>query len=101
MLKIVKNGVLREWGFKFCLRFRRHFFRRPKSCDRRVLKKKNVFDFGLKSVIEKCVGCFLVYLFLKVLFFKKRYYGNRGLNFSVKLVRRLAAIRTAIYSTRS
>ena len=25
-LKIVKKGVLREWGFYFCLRFRRHFF---------------------------------------------------------------------------
>ena len=33
-------------------------------------KKKIIF--GLKAVIEKCVGCFLAYLFLRV-FVSKRY----------------------------
>ena len=26
--------------------------------------KKRFLNFGLKGIIEKCVGCFLVYLFL-------------------------------------
>ena len=33
------------------------------------ISKKYFFNFGLKGAVEKCVGCFLVYLFLKVLFF--------------------------------
>ena len=66
-LKTVKNGLLQEWGFKFCLRFRR-----LKSCDRRVFKKKNLFNFGFKGVMEKCVGCFLVYLFLRVFIFDQK-----------------------------
>ena len=38
------------------------FFRHTKLSDRWVFKKK-IFNFGLKVVVEKCVGCFLVYLF--------------------------------------
>ena len=32
-------------------------------------KKNNNNNFGLKGVIEKCMGCFLVYLSLKVFCF--------------------------------
>ena len=32
------------------------------------ISKKFIFNLGLKSVIEKCAGCFLVYLFLGVFF---------------------------------
>ena len=56
------------------------------------ISKKYFLNFGLKGAVEKCVGYFLVYLFLKVLFFKKRYYGIENLNFCVKLIRRFAAI---------
>ena len=38
------------------------------------------FNFGLKGVIEKHVGYFLVYLFLGVLFFLKGIAGIRVLN---------------------
>ena len=47
-------------------------------------------NFGLKGVIEKCVGCFLVYLFWGFYLFCRRYYGKRGLNFCVKLIRWVA-----------
>ena len=41
LFKAKKNGtkkVLREWRFKFSLRFRRHFFSHTKFCKLRVLK---------------------------------------------------------------
>ena len=62
-LKIVKNGYCGNDGFIFAwvlgviflcvlnfkiLRFPKNYF----------------FNLGIKCVIEKCVGCFLVYLFL-------------------------------------
>ena len=93
-LKIIKNGVLRKWWFYFCLRFRRNFFRHTKLRDWWVFKKNNNNNFGLKGVIEKCMGCFLVYVSLKVLLFLKRYYWNVGLNFCVKFICRIAAIHT-------
>ena len=31
----------------------------------RKFSKKSFFNLGLKDVIEKCAGCFLVYLFLR------------------------------------
>ena len=37
--------------------------------------KKNFLNFGLKEVMEKCVGCFLVYLFFGGVLFK-----NEGLH---------------------
>ena len=66
----VKNsyrGVLWEWWFYFCLGFRRHCFRHTNF---KILKFRFSFflNLGLKGVIEKCVGCFLVYLFLGVFF---------------------------------
>ena len=73
LFKVKKNGtkkVLREWRFKFSLRFRRHFFSHTKFCKLRVLKTF-FFNIGLKGVIEKCVGCFLLYLFLRGFFDKK------------------------------
>ena len=93
-VKIIKNGVLRKWWFYFCLRFRRNFFRHTKLRDWWVFKKNNNNNFGLKGVIEKCMGCFLVYVSLKVLLFLKRYYWNVGLNFCVKFICRIAAIHT-------
>ena len=68
-LKIVKNGVLWEWGFYFCLRFKRQFFGHTKLGDWWVFLKK--INFGLKGVMEKFVGCFLVYLFLGLFLIKK------------------------------
>ena len=76
-VKIVKNGVLREWRLYVCLRFRRHFFRRTKLGDWWVFKK----NLGLKGVMEKCVGCFLVYLFLRVLFCFKKVLRDRKFKF--------------------
>ena len=91
-LKIVKNRILREWWIYFCLRFRRHFFRRTKLGDWWDFQKIVFYlNFGLKGVIEKCVGCFVVYLFWGFYFLIKRYNGSGGLNFCVKLIRRLAA----------
>ena len=55
-LKIDKNWVLWKQWFYFCLRFRRHVFRQSKFYF--------FLNFDLKCVIEKCVSCFLVYLFL-------------------------------------
>ena len=45
-----------------CLNFDVTFFRHSKLDDWRVLKYFFLI-FGLKGVIEICVGCFLVYLF--------------------------------------
>ena len=63
-LKTVKNGVLQEWGFKFCLRFRRHFL----GVSNLVIggfSKKKLFNFGFKGVMEK-------YLFLRVFIFDQK-----------------------------
>ena len=45
--------------------------------------KKVFFNFGLKAVIEKCVGCFLVYLFLRILFFDQKVLRDRKFFFCV------------------
>ena len=66
-LKIVHNGVLWEWGFYFCLGFRCQFFGHTKLGDSWVFNF--FFHFGFKGVMEKCVGCFLVYLFFFYFFF--------------------------------
>ena len=61
MFKVCKktNIALNIWH---CLRFRRHFFLSiPNYMVSGFLRK----IFGLEGVIEKCVGCFLVYLFFK------------------------------------
>ena len=69
MFIIVKNEELWKWWFYFCLRFRCHFFRHTDcAIDEFFLKK--FFNFDLKGVIEKCVGCFLSYLFLRGFFIK-------------------------------
>ena len=54
------------------------------------------FNSGLKGIIEKCMGWFLLYLFLRVLFFLKRYCGNGSLNFCVKLICWVAAKHTTV-----
>ena len=95
-LKLVKTGVLREWGFKFYLRFRRHFFRHTKLGDWWVLEKIFCFYFGLKGVRDKCVGCFLTYLFFWVergVFFIKVLRDER-FHFCAKSNRWVAAIHT-------
>ena len=46
-----------------------------------------IVNFEHKRIIEKCVSCFLAYLFYGSLFFekkKKMYYGLRDLNFCMK-----------------
>ena len=92
-LKIVKNGELREWGFKLCLRHRRHFFRRTKLGDWRVFKK--IFlKFWSSRCHRKMCGLFPCIPILKVLFFIKWYYGIGCLSFCVKLIHWLAAKHT-------
>ena len=57
--------------------------------------KKNIFNFGLKGVIEKCVGCCLVHLYIYFfIIIIKRYYGIEGLIFCGKRILRNAAIHT-------
>ena len=70
-LKIVKNGVLWEWGFYFCFRFKRQFFGHTKLGDWRDVLFFVLINFGLKDVMEKCVDCFLVYLFWGLFLIKK------------------------------
>ena len=74
---MVKNGYYGNDGFIFCLRFRRHFLGIPNWVIDELFKKK----FGLKGVIEKCVDCFLVYLFLRALFFYKKVLRDRKFKF--------------------
>ena len=49
-------------GFYFCLRFRRHFFRPTKFENFKISKNRKIEIIG---IIEKCVGCILVYPFLE------------------------------------
>ena len=61
-----KNGVLifaSDLGVAF-------FMRTQLGIDR-FLEKNFFLTFDLKGVIEKYVGCFIVYLFLRGLFIKK------------------------------
>ena len=44
-LKNSLKWVLREWGFTFCLRFRRHFFRHTDFLRFKILKKIFFFKF--------------------------------------------------------
>ena len=43
--------------------------------------KKKFLNFVLKGDVEKCVGCFLAYLVLKVLFKKKKVLRDRKFKF--------------------
>ena len=52
-----------EMGFYFCLRFRCQFFRHTKFDDWWIFKNVLFLILGLNGVMEKCVGCFLVYIF--------------------------------------
>ena len=51
-----------EIRFYFCLRFRCQFGH-TKLGDWRGFFLKKGFSFGFKGVVEKCAGCFLIYLF--------------------------------------
>ena len=64
----------------------------------------NIFflNLGLTGVMEKCVGCFLVYLLFFLGggdFFIKRYYRVGDLIFCVKLIRQNAAIHATAYAS--
>ena len=59
---MVKKGIT-EMEIMFSLRFRCHFFRHIKLCDFAGFEKKIFFELGIKGLMEKCVSCFLVYLF--------------------------------------
>ena len=48
------------------MRFRRHFFSHTEFLRFKISKKK--FKIQILGIIEKCIGCFLVYLFLGVFF---------------------------------
>ena len=54
---------MRKKGFIFCLRFKRHFFRHT-DLWRFKISKKNFLKIWILDIIEKCIGCFLVYPFL-------------------------------------
>ena len=64
-LKIVKNGYCGNDGFIFAWDLGVIFSGIPNLVIGQFLKFF-FFNFGLKGVVEKCVGCFLVYLFLRV-----------------------------------
>ena len=63
-LKIVKNGFCGNDGFIFAWDLGVIFLGIPIFKIFRFLELFFFFNLGLKDVIEKCVGCFLVYLFL-------------------------------------
>ena len=69
---------MREWWFYFYLGFRRHFLGVPNWVIGGFL---NIFflNLGFTGVMEKCVGCFLVYLFFwgGWFFYKKVLRGGR------------------------
>ena len=58
-LKIVKNGYCGNEGINFAWDLGAIFLGIPDWVIGWFLKK----NFGLEGVMEKCVGCFLVYLF--------------------------------------
>ena len=58
------------------------------------LKKK--FFFGLKGATKKSVGYFLVYLFLRVLFFYKKVLQDRKFKFLCETICWFAAIHTTL-----
>ena len=57
--------VLQEWWFEFSLGFKEIFLDVPNLWFAGL--KKIIWNLGLKGVMEKYVGCFLVYSFLGVL----------------------------------
>ena len=57
------------------------FFRRTKLDDWWGFLKKEFLILNLKGVMEKWVGCFLVYLFLRGLFFYKKVLRGGRFNF--------------------
>ena len=50
---------------------RRHFLFLVYRVLRFNISKKNFFNLGFEGVRQKCMGCFLVYLFLGVFFLLK------------------------------
>ena len=58
-------------GFYFLLDIQTSFFFGIPNFKISGFRKKKFFKFGFQGFIEKCVGCFLVYLFLKGSFFIK------------------------------
>ena len=89
--KVVKKGVLRNWGFGFSLRLCKGFS-----------KVNFLGDFGwffegwkkkdFKRCYGKMCGLFPCIPFLRGLYFSffwlKKYYGMRGLGFAIKLFQR-------------
>ena len=94
---MLKNGYYGNDGFIFTGDLGVIFLGIPNLVNS-SFSKKNIFfsNFGLKGVVEKCVGCFLVYLFWGVHFFIERYYGMRGLIFCAKLICWFAAKHTTV-----
>ena len=59
-----------EVGFYFLLEILASFFRHT-DLSRYEISKKNFFSIQILGIIEKCIGCFLVYLFLGGVFLLK------------------------------
>ena len=70
-LKTVRNGYYGNDGVFFAWDLGISFFKRTKLGDWWIFKKTFFANFGLKNVIEKSVGYFLVYLFLGLYFLLK------------------------------
>ena len=62
------KGYYGNYGLDFSLGFRHNSI---SILSYAVLKKKFFLNLGLKGAIEKCAGCFLVYLLLRVSFLLK------------------------------
>ena len=56
---MVQNGYYKNDGFIFTWDLGAVFFRHTEFGDWEVSEKKKFFNFGLKGVVEKCVGFFL------------------------------------------
>ena len=66
---------MREWGFIFCLRFRRHFFRHTDFLRFKISKKiffKNL-DFGYHRKMHRLVPCIPIFRWVFWLKVKKEY----------------------------
>ena len=50
----VKNSQKMEWGFYYCLKFRRHFFRHTRFQDLKISKKKFLSIWVLRSQRKMC-----------------------------------------------
>ena len=79
--------VLREWGFRLTLRFKRLILYIHPNLWHFGLKK-NILNLVLKGVPEKYVGCLLVYPFYATLFFlkkEKKVLQDDGFEYAIKL----------------